>query len=281
MNMNNLYDIQGMNISKEAKIVFERIEQAAKVSRDSFKKAIPSVFLVGNKGAGSSCFANMYEYILASNHVYRVRGAKTFLELVFPKDGSEIDYQRFYQSPKIVASLQNRFYGVFAISLEEWEGKDLLESNQFRALLDFVDNNKDTIFFVFQITNTFKAKEELKRTLNNHINMIEVQLGYPDSEMAVEYIRTYLKREGIEFSEEGRKALSQFLQKRVNMNSTTFAGYHSLQQIAKSIQFELLTEDLAENKRMHISEDILRNIESRVIIPEPIESKSRSIGFGV
>jgi len=277
----NSYDIRGMNIPEETKAVLEKIEYAAKINQGSFKKSIPSVFLEGDKGVGSSGFAYAYERILATNHVYMVRGSKTFLELVFPKNGNEKDYQRFFQSPKMVASIQNQFYGVFAISFEEWDGKDLIESEPFKALLTFIDNNKNNIFFVFQVTSEFKAKEELRKTLNNHVNLVEAHLGYMDIDMAADYIQTYLLNDGIRFSVNGKKELKRFLNKKVNMESQNFAGYHSLQQIARSIQFELLSEDLMPGKNMQVSDYMLRNIESRISAPETVELKSRTMGFSM
>ena len=278
---NNSYDIRGMNIPEEAKAVLEKIEYAAKINQGSFKKSIPSVFLEGDKGVGSSGFAYAYERILATNHVYMVRGSKTFLELVFPKNGNEKDYQRFFQSPKMVASIQNQFYGVFAISFEEWDGKDLIESEPFKALLTFIDNNKNNIFFVFQVTSEFKAKEELRKTLCNHVNLVEAHLGYIDVDKAVDYIQTYLQNDGIIFSANGKKELKNFLNEKVNLESHNFAGYHSLQQIARSIQFELLAEDMVLGKNMQVSDYMLRNIESRITAPETVELKSRTMGFAM
>ncbi len=275
----NSYDIRGMNIPEETKEVLEKIEYAAKMNKGSFKKSIPSVFLESDKGTGSSFFAHVYERILATNHVYMVRGTKTFLELVFPRNGKEKDYQRFFQSPKTVASIQNKFFGVFAISFEEWEGKELIESEEFEALLTFIDNNKNNIFFVFQVTREFKAKEELKRVLNNHINLVEAHLGYMDYDIATDYILKYLGNDGISFSVKGKAELKKFLHRKLDLESQNFVGYHSLEQVARSIQFELLSEDLTKDQSLQVSEYMLRNIESRVITPETVEIKGHAIGF--
>lgn len=277
----NSYDICGMEIPEKTKAVLEKIEYVAKINKGSLKKSIPSVFLEGDKGAGSSRFAYVYERILAINHVYMVRGSKTFLELVFPKNGNEKDYQRFFQSPKTVASIQNRFYGVFAISFEEWDGKDLIESEQFKALLTFIDNNRDNIFFVFQVTSGFKEKEELRKILNNHINLVEAHLGYMDLDMAADYIQKCLENDGIRFSVNGKKEFKRFLHRKLNMESRDFAGYHSLQQIARSLQFELLSEGIMADKSMQVSDYMLRNIEGRVIAPETVETKSHTMGFSM
>ena len=273
------YDIRGINIPEETKEVLQKIEYAAKANGGAFKKSIPSVFLEGDKGTGSSVFAHVYERILATNHVFMVRGSKTFLELVFPRYGKEQDYQRFFQSPKIVASVQNKFYGVFAISFEEWEGMDLIESEQFKALLSFVDNNKDNIFFVFQVTRDFKEKDKLRKVLNNHINLVEAHLGYIDHDMATDYILELLKDDGISFSANGKEELKAFLHKKVDMESENFAGYHSLEQIARSIQFELSAEDMIDGMGLMVSDYMIRSIEDRVITPETVEIKGRTIGF--
>ena len=136
-------------------------------------------------------------------------------------------------------------------------------------------------FFVFQITKDFKAKDELRRTLNNHINMVEAHLNYLDLDMSAEYIQNYLEKDGIRFSVNGKKELKRFLNRKLNMESQNFAGYHSLQQGARSIQFELLSEDLMDDKTMQVSDYMLRNIESRVIAPETVEVKSRTMGFAM
>ena len=281
MDNNNLYDIRGMNIPEETKAVLEKIEYAAKISKGSFKKCIPSVLLEGDKGTGGSEFSRVYERILAANYVFLVRGSNTFLELIFPRNGNEKDYQRFFRSPKIVASIQNQFYGVFAISFEEWEGDDLLESEHFKTLLTFIDNNKTNIFFVFQITREFEAKERLKSTLNNHINLIEAHLGHLDIDISAAYIQEILEKDGMSFSVNGKKELKSLLHRKLKLGSHSFAGYHSLLQIARSIQFELLSENMVGNKITKVSDRMLRNIESRVIVPETVEMKGRTMGFSM
>ena len=275
------YDIRGIDIPEETKEVLQKIEYAAKANGGAFKKSIPSVFLEGDKGTGSSVFAHVYERILTTNHVYMVRGSKTFLELVFPRNGKEQDYQRFFQSPKIVASVQNKFYGVFAISFEEWEGIDLIESEQFKSLLTFIDNNKGNIYFVFRVTRKFKAKEELRKVLNNHINLIEAHLGYIDHDMATDYILKLLENDGISFSVNGKEELKAFLLKKLDMESENFAGYHSLEQIARSIQFELSAENMIDGMDLLVSDYMIRSIEDRVIAPETVEIKGRTIGFSI
>ena len=272
-------EIQKMNISDEAKVVLERIEQAASSNISSFKQSIPGIFLVGDKGTGSTAFARTYDRILTANHVYTVRGTKTFLDLVFPKGGSEKDYQRFFESPRLMASIQNRFFGVFAISFEDWEGRDLIDSEPFSTLLTFIDNNRDNIYFVFKVTGAFKAKDDLKKILNNHVNLLEADIGNPDFDMAFDYIVNCLEVDGVGFSIEGKTELKSILGKKLNMDDSDFAGYRSLQQIAKSILFELLTTGVYEDKSMQVSDSMIREIEAGIITPGAVRSKNRMMGF--
>lgn len=265
----------------KANNVLKQIEQVAKSAVGSSKDSIPSIFLRGNRGSGNSKFAYAYEKILATNHVYSIRGAKTFLELVFPRNGSNEDYQRFFQSPKIVASFQNQFYGVFAISFEEWDGNDLLISEHFRSLLTFIDNNRNNIFFVFQVAKEFKAQEELKTILNNHLNIVEVHLDYLDVTESIHYVKKILEDNGLKFSNKGNREFERLLREKLNIDAHDFAGYHSLQQIARNIQYELLIEDISLDDLSNVSDHMIRNIKDRVNTPTLIELDNRVMGFRI
>ena len=268
-----------MMFPKQTKEVLCKIEKATKGNLGSYKKSIPSILLVGDVGAGRSEFAQEYESILKSNHVYTIRGTNTFLDLTFPKYGEEIDYRKFFRSPGVAASIQNRFYGVFAISFEEWKGHDLLDSPRFKELLRFIDNNKDNIFYVFEVTSGFKAKEEFKRVLNNHINIAEACLKQPDIQMSAEYIQYCMESDGLVLDSSGEKELHEFLIRRLNIESPGFAGYKTLRQISKSILFELLTDNSHKTGQMEVTGNMLRNIESRIITPGDISTRKQTIGF--
>lgn len=279
-NSKSTVKIRGMD--EEAENLLLKIEEVAKSSCDATKKVIPSILLTCDRGLGAEEFATEFERILSANHVYKVRGAGTYLSLVFPRNADEKLTQRFFQSPKVVAEFQNNFYGVFSISFEEWEGSDLLMHDNFNALLTYIDNNKDNIFFVFRVTEGFKAKEELSATLKNHINIVEVSISRPTIEMAAEYIQSCLENDGLTFSMNGKKALKSFLKRKLDMDVDEFAGYSSLKQIANSIQFELVAEHELEDRRLQVSDHMIKNIESRVVIPENITpNQGHRIGFSM
>ena len=265
--------------SKEAADVLKKIEKAAKNNRYSTSKSIPSIFLVGDIGVGRTEFACNYEKLLASNKVYTVRGTGTYVELVFPANGSERDYQRFFRSPGLVASIQNKFYGVFAISFEEWKGKELIESEVFNYLLTFIDNNRDNIYFVFMVTSDFLAREELRKILNNHINLAEVFIEKPSMSRATDFIISSLNSDGISFDQSGKKALSTLLSNKLDMDSSSFSGYRSLTQISKSILFELSSEDVMGKEGLEVTEYMLHRIEDRISTPESVDEKANAIGF--
>ena len=268
-----------MMFQEQTREVLCKIERAAKGSLGSYKKSIPSILLVGDVGVGRSEFAKEYERILKSNHVYTIRGTNTFLDLAFPRDGEEINYRKFFRSPGIAASIQNRFYGVFAISFEEWKGHDLLDSPRFEELLRFIDNNKDNIFYVFEVTSGFEAKDELKSVLNNHINLAEACLKQPDIQMAAEYIQDCMESDGLVLDSSGEKELRELLNRRLNIGAPGFAGYNTLRQISKSILFELLTDESQKSGQMEVTDNMLRNIESRIITPGDISTRKQTMGF--
>lgn len=271
----------GVSVSRQTVEVLKKIRKAAASSHDPFKKSIPSILLVGDVGAGRSEFSRAYERMLATNYVYTVRGANTYLELVFPKDGEERDYSRFFSSPGKVASFQNRFYGVFAISFEEWKGTDLLGSRWFEDLITFIDNNKENIYFIFQITTSFGAKEGLERVLRNHVNLVEADLKQPGLQVAADYVQKCMEEDGIVFDESGKKELRELLGRRLNVDSAAFAGYTTLQQVSKCILFELMSDDSMKTYSTEVTDNMLRNIESRIIIPEDTSEKRFGIGFAM
>lgn len=278
-------NIVKMPFPTEAQLVLERVEKAAKSNMATIKAAIPSLFLVGDKGVGTSTYVRAYDEILSSNNVYLLRGNSTLIELVFPGIGNtEKELERFFQSPTIVATQknkQNRFYGTFAINLERWEGKDLIESDCFKSLLDFIDNNKDAIYFVFQVSESFEAKEELRLILNNHVNTMEVHLTCPDIEEATAYIMRCLEVEGIHINPVGKKELSKLICRKLDVESTSYLGFHSLAQIAKSIQFELVSADLLGPESMMISGYMIKAIADKIIMPLAVQDKNKRVGFAV
>lgn len=263
----------------DPKRVLNQIERASKCEIHSYKKVIPSVFLIGDKGSGRSSFAHQYEDILSTNGVYEVRGIRTFCELVFPKDGSEKDYYRFFKSPNIVASVQNRFYGVFSISFEDWDGNELLISEWFQKLLTFIDNNKDNIYYVFQVTSAFDAKEDLRKVLHRHLNLVEVSLALPTIKAATDYIISYIESGGIVVDDSAQNELQGMLERRLHLEKSSYAGYCTLSQMAESIIFELSSSNMLSYDQVAITSNMLRDIEPRIITPEDISIKSKSIGF--
>lgn len=260
--------------------VLEKVSGAIKNSEYEMSGAVPSIFLIGERGSGITKFSKEYEKILFENHVYKIRSEKTFLELVFPAEGSEMDYQRFLQSPKILASLQNEYHGVFAISFHEWKGKELLSNRYFKTLINYIDNNKDNIYFVFHVTPTFEAIDELRVVLSHHVNLISAELERPDKVGAASFVLRELEDAGMEFSEEGKEELREFVANGLDVDSSSFAGYKTLKQMSRSFYFELTLEN-ARSTDMSVTVDTLKSVENRISFPKDVVVSSSRVGFGL
>lgn len=240
--------------------------------------AIPSIFLIGEKGTGITSFSKAYEKILFENRVYKVRSDKTFLELIFPSNGSENDYRRFFQSPKVVASMQNEYHGVFAISFQEWKGKELISNAYFRTLLNFIDENRKNIYFVFHVKPDFEAVDELRNKLGDHVNLLTATIGYPQLLNITNYVIEYLEKVGIKFSTNGKLELCNYIGRELEADHIFFDGHKSLDLFAQKIQFEIYALNILK-KRKSISEEIIMEIEEYIEFPRNVKKDNRQIGF--
>ena len=166
----------------EAIKLLDKIEKSIKVVPMKSISTIPNLLIVGDNNEMNEKYGKCFEEILLLNNIYPVRGNKTYLNLIYPKCGSKLDYERFRQSPKIVSCTQNFFYGVFSISFEEFAGKDLFDNEEFNKLLSFIDDNKTTMNFVFCVTTKFKDFNTLKNILSNHLVIESVSLERINSE---------------------------------------------------------------------------------------------------
>lgn len=213
-----------------------KIQRAASSKNKRVKEAIPSMFIVADKGSGVSSLAKTYEWILKTNHVYRYHGSKTYLELTFPPaDSSDSVFQKFFASPKIAASIINRYYGVFLVDFQEYRNfRQLEHCRAYHDLLDFIDDNPQ-IYYVFHVNPVFTGKETLLQVLKKHLVIDEVVLEPVNLQRAISYMQEELGN--VRFSKEARKKLSFFLEKVIDKEN--FSGYRSLELILKNIIFEL------------------------------------------
>lgn len=254
--------------------ILKKIEKAAKEKC----KGIPSIYLVVEEGVDSKEFTDSYENILRENGMYPIRGNATELRLVFPRNGTENLYKQFFSSPRLISFVQNKYYGVFEISFEEWHGKELLNDQEFMNLLTFIDDNRENIYFVFKVENRYLNKDELKKVLNNHINLEEVHLKSNNIEKAAVYVRSILEERGYQFPSDAEEALRKIVEERMKVNSSAYMGDQFLKQIANNIHYELCVEKDYPEEIVFVTCEMLKEIEDKIFIPSDVSTNVK-MGF--
>ena len=273
--------IDRLNVSDEAKEVLRRIEKVASSENRIIKASVKDIFVTCPADAGLKEFAHTYESIIMKNRVYQVKGTRTYLELAFPKYGSEQDYHRFFQSPKIVASILNKFVGVFMISFEQWSSShELIKDGRFKQLLKFIEDNKNNISFIFHTLPDFENSMQLMRELEKHINLLEVQLTYPDLREATEYIASKLKESGMNLDSNANEKFTEFIKEKLNVESKAYKGFLTLDKLFRGIQFELCSKiELQGEKTYAITAADIKDLHSQIEGTSDEHSYQGKLGF--
>ncbi len=255
--------------------ILRKIESVAKSGCKELKKTIPNISLLCERGEDVKAFNKRYESIITENHIFSVRGAQTYLELKFPNSDIERDYQLFFQSPKILAGLQNCFYGVFAISFEEWEGQDLIKSDRLNRLLDFISSNADNIYFIFEIPNDLASKEELINILKKRIYVEMVELNPIGVNRTRNHIKRFFDEYGIELEEDAICYLEQEIEEIELIDSKN--GLKLLGIATENILFELCYK-YGLKKGDQVSVHMLKELDNILVYNKETEHR---IGFSV
>ena len=254
--------IESLKVSEGAKEVLRRIYKVASSENVYVKETVKNIFVTCPEGAGLSEYARAYEKIIIENEVYRVKGKCTYLELAFPRIGGELEYRKFFDSPRLVAATINNFVGVFLISFEQWSGySELMREKYFKELLQFIDDNKNNISFVFHVMPEFSEKDRLVDLLNSHVNILKVDLKKPDAQEATEYIKDELKNMNIKFDSCAKKSLEEFILTNVDIESKAYVGYSTLDRLAKDVSFEIFCKlEANEDGMMFVDKMIMTEL---------------------
>lgn len=237
---NTTYDIDTLSVSDEAKEVLRRTLRVASSSNPAMKESVRNLFVVCPHGACLSDYAKTYERIIIENNVYRVVGRGTYLELAFPKMGTDKDYTGFFASANIIAATINSFSGVFLISFELFGSyNELFKEPAFASLLKYIDSNSKIISFVFHVLPEFTDYEKLKSTLQAHVNLMEVTLSKPDISDAINYVANELGKTNIVFTKDAKKKLKTLVSKKIDLSSKAYLGYLTLDRFANNVAFEV------------------------------------------
>lgn len=256
---NTTYNIDTLSVSEYAKEALRRTLRVASSTNSNIKESVKNLLVVCPHGACLSEYARTYERIIIENDVYRVTGKGTYLELAFPKMGTEKEYAAFYNSTRLVAATINSYTGVFLISFERFNGyTDLMKEPAFTGLLKFIDTNAKNISFVFHVLPEFGDIEKLANKLKSHVNLLQVSLKKPGIVDATEYVTDELNRTNIVFTKAAKKKLSVLLAEKIDLESASFQGYRTLDRFTSNVVFEVACI-CNENKKG------MRTIDTKVI----------------
>lgn len=279
--MDGIEIIEKLNVTEEAKTILKKIQGVAGSNNPVIKSSIKNLFITCPYGAALSDYARAYERIIIENGVYRVVGKGTYLELAFPKMGTDKDYAEFYNSPRIVAATINDYTGVFLVSFEQWCGyNELVRDEAFSSLLKYVDRNKKNVSFVFHVLPEFTEKERLYLLLSSHVNLKKVELINPDLSKATEFVIGELKKTDITLTASAKGELENFISKKVDITSPHYLGYRTLERLSKNLIFEascILNEEQNGNKMIDIQ--MLEKLSREVDFTIDESDKKSKLGF--
>lgn len=272
--MKQSVDIDKLWVDDDAKKLLKIIEKMAASENVEVKNAIPSLMVVSDIGCGLSSYSRAYGELLEEFSVFRIKGKNTFLELVFPKDNPQ-DEKLFFSSPRRAAATKNRFYGTFLISFSEYEGKDLLKSEGFLRLMEYVEQNRENVYFVFHVLPHFTEKSRLLAKLALLLNVKQIHLKKPDEEKSFAYLMEKIKGKGMELADGCGEYLNQSIIEKL-IKSNSYAGYITLNNVVQRVYYEMVLRDEKRivNKEM-INSALMDYLENETY------SLDRNIGFHI
>lgn len=249
-------ELNALFIDEEAKNCLRTIDRIFSVKSGSNDLVRTALLVTAGDGCGVSSYGKVYSLIVDSSPCLKVRGSESFLELVFPKD-SEKEERLFFASPRRIASIRNRFYGTMLISFREYSGKDLICSDSFNRLLNFISENRNNIHFIFHVLPGFAAKNQLLLKLKDVVNVMEVLLDKPTIDNGFAYIVVKLEECGYEVLEGAKTVLKEEILPCI-IADKSYMGYRSLNTLLERIHFEMAITD--SDFEMVVRESILIHI---------------------
>ena len=277
--------IEKLNTSDDIKKVLRKINTVASSDNLKMKQSVKDLFLTSPSCKELSKIGKCYERIIMNNGVYPTRGSRTYLELAFPASGKDSDYREFFASPRLAAATQNYFSGVFLISFEQWtSASELIRDIAFSNLVNFIDNNKKHISFVFHVTPEFRDINQLENELAKHLNMCRIKHSLPDMNSAVLYVEKQLYEAGIELDTSAKREIKRLLAEKIDITSNSYHGYRTLEKLVSSIQFELYAtvfekKDSIRESLFRIGKDEIKAIASDIDVPYENDTFQRKLGF--
>lgn len=266
--------IDELQLSSDAKkclMDMDMILHLTQSEQDKRCEMAVGLLVTAARGAGLTTYVRQYANIVEEASAYLRRTDEiSLIELDFPKN-NESDEKMFYASPGRVVTNRNHFLGTMMISLCEFEGKELIKSESFERLIQFLDSNKEYIHFVIHILPEFKEKQELLTRLRKLMHVMEVTLTIPDVNDSYAYIMKELVRRKYLITDEVADNLKQEILP-VLCASKAFCGYTTLENLIHRIAYELVFDQ----DRNTVTEAKLRKIVEEM----SMEIVEEGIGIG-
>ena len=227
--------IENLKVSREIKDALLKINTVARAGNKKIQASVKDLFIKSPECKELSQIGRCYERIIVSNRVYLSRGKKTYLELAFPASDIEEDYNKFFASPKLVAETDNYFSGVFLISFEQWNSaNELIRSRAFSKLINYINNNKKYISFIFHVTPEFRDANVLQNELSKHLNFFSLEHEARNVEKCLAYVKEQFVDAGISISESGVNEIRCLIESKPNVMED-----NALEQLVNNLLFEI------------------------------------------
>lgn len=271
-----LEDLVGSLLVDEQAKAFLRTEDRILNSESStIRGSSFAPLIVAEEGCGLSIYAKAYSAIVDASLAQRICGTQTFIELGFPKN-NEVDERRFFASARLAASIRNRFYGTMCISFDEYDGQDLITSESLEKLIDFVEENKANIHFIFHILPEFSAKNKLIAALQTVVDITEVHLEKPDADKGYTYVMRELGDLGYKFDEETQEYIKDTALPIV-VSQKAYNGYKSLNSFVERLNLE--TVYCGECDDITIDRTVVDRLLNKLDQEEFVKGEQVRIGF--
>ena len=263
-------------VNEKAKLVLKSIESLVD-SKCKYEK-IPSLLIVAEEGCGASQYEEEYSHII--DKIENGNGNRvTMLKLVFPNNNVENE-MLFYSSCDRLARVKNhrnKFWGTMVISFEEYKGRDLLRSESFGRLLDFIKENKNNVHFVFRVFPSFDCVSHLLFRLREVININEVMLDKPGHEDSYEYLISTLESKGYVVDKKAQKRLKERVVPEI-VALDEYKGYKTINYVLDRLDNEMTMSNMGKNV---VGEKVIDTVISRFEEESRFEMAGKvKMGFG-
>lgn len=247
------------------------------------RKAFPHMVIVSPYNSGEDKVLDIYKHIVQEKGVFgREFG---YINLTFPGPEQEENYfDKFFNSPRISATISNDFSGVFAIDFTEWKCEELLKDKHFEKLMEYVVGKRDIqfVFTIYDDDDQLKINE-LVGNIKEHLNIFDIRISRLTLEDSYIYVYKKLQANGLPICKKGK--VYTYLKKHIlapNISRDKFLGYQDLDRIVDIILYEAaIYNSTVEPINEENALDFLKKIKEVLILKDNKEESKVKMGFSI